>query len=80
MNGDPPPKTHWRQIGIVFACGVLLAVGSCFAFPESPADGSLLVTFRVFGFFAGIITLIIAMLWSLVEAVRTMFRRERSVS
>jgi len=75
VNDAPPRKTYWVQIAIAIAAGVVLAAGSCFGFFVSFSHQGALAKVFVVGFFGGVITVVLASVWLLVEVIKAMLRK-----
>jgi hypothetical protein len=74
MSDTPPRKTYWRQIGITTVCGVVLAAGSCFGLAQTFMHPSGFATLSAIGFIAGVITVVVSVIWLLVEVVKSILR------
>ena len=74
MSDTPVRRTYWVQIGIALAAGFVLAAGSCFGVLVSSAHPGSLAKFFVVGFFAGVVTVVFAAIWLLVETIKSILR------
>jgi hypothetical protein len=75
VNDAPPRKTYWVQIAIAIAAGVVLTAGSCFGFLVTVSHQNVLGRVFVVGFFGGVITVVLASVWLLVEVIKAMLRK-----